>query len=128
MSILSIFLLFVIPVSALAVAWWVWFSPDFDEQLAQRWRRICLLCGLLAAFLATALNVLLLNHTVSRMRSNSLSVPIVWSFMGYLVAVSVLIAVVGLILGKGQARLLMGMWLFTFLGANYVAFVMYFTY
>jgi len=72
--------------------------------------------------------MLLLDHTVSTMRSNSLSVPIVWSLMGYLVAVSVLIAVAGLILGKGQARLFMGVWLFTFLGANYLAFVMFFTY
>jgi hypothetical protein len=128
MSILSMFFLFVIPVGALAVAWWVWFSPDFDKHPAQRWRRICLLSGLLSAFLATVLNMLLLNHTVSTMRSNSLSVPIVWSLMGYLVAVSVLIAAVGLILGKGQARLFMGVWLITFLGANYMAFVMFFTY
>jgi hypothetical protein len=128
MSILSMFFLFVVPVGALAIAWWVWFFADFDKHPAQRWRRILLLGGLISAFLATVLNVLLLDHTVSTMRSNSLSVPIVWGFTGYLVAVSVLIAVVGLILGKGQARLFMGVWLFTFLGANYMAFVMFFTY
>jgi hypothetical protein len=47
--------------------------------------------------------------------------------MGKLPAVSLFIAVVGLVLGKGQARLPMSAWLITFPGANYIAFVMYFT-
>jgi len=128
MSITFLLVFLLIPSCALAVAWWFWFSPAWDQQPAPRWRRTFLLGGLISASTATALDRLYLNHTVSAMISRNISESIVWNLLGDLIAISFLVVLMSLVLGKGQARLPMGAWLFAFLGVNYITFAAYFTY